>query len=329
MKERNSTFELLRIIAITFIMIHHVIVFGLGGCNYELNVEHCDTNPWINDIINSLCIIGVNLFILITGWFGVKSVSRSLFRLLPVYLCVVLFVMIQRQDISQDTWCMKEWWYIPNFCMLILFSPMIESSLVNIDKRKFTFYIVLLTIINILFGYHWKYVNGNGYNFVNFVYLYYIARYLRIMKDSRYFKYFYQHGIGIWLISSILLGTFHTWRVLGGHEYDSISYFGYNNPLVLLSSISLFCWFSAREIKSKLINFIAGGTFAVYLVSTKEFGPLHIGSMGASAYEHFSYLGMLLYAISLTALIYIPSSIICWLCQKIPMPNLLMKIDRK
>lgn len=73
MKERNSTFELLRIIAITFIMIHHVIVFGLGGCNYELNVEHCDTNPWINDIINSLCIIGVNLFILITGWFGVKQ----------------------------------------------------------------------------------------------------------------------------------------------------------------------------------------------------------------------------------------------------------------
>lgn len=30
MKERNSTFELLRIIAIIFIMIHHVVVFGLG-----------------------------------------------------------------------------------------------------------------------------------------------------------------------------------------------------------------------------------------------------------------------------------------------------------
>ena len=39
MKERNSTFELLRIIAITFIMIHHVIVFGLGGCNYGLELS--------------------------------------------------------------------------------------------------------------------------------------------------------------------------------------------------------------------------------------------------------------------------------------------------
>ena len=67
MRNIFSTFELLRIIAITFIMIHHVIVFGLGGCNYELNVEHCDTNPWINDIINSLCIIGVNLFSLQAG----------------------------------------------------------------------------------------------------------------------------------------------------------------------------------------------------------------------------------------------------------------------
>ena len=90
---------------------------------------------------------------------------------------------------------------------------------------------------------------------------------------------------------------------------------------MVLSSVSLFCWFSTKKFKSKMINFIAGGTFAVYLVSTKEFGQLHIGSMGAKAFEMASYFGVVLYAIILTLIMYIPCSVVCWACHKIPMPK--------
>lgn len=329
MKERNSTFELLRIIAIILIMIHHVVVFGLGGCNYDTSA-HCEgTNPWINDILNSLCVIGVNLFILITGWFGVKSVVRSLFRLLPVYVCVVLFVMIQRKDVSSATWCMNEWWYVPHFCILVLCSPLIEGSIKGISSRKFTWYMTLLTIVTFLFGYQWKYMNGNGYNFLNFIYLYYLARYVKVQKNNAYVKYLFKMGLPIWIGSSVVLGTFHIWHISEGQVYDSISYFGYNNPLVVLSSVGLFCWFSTKNFKSKVVNFIAGGTFAVYLVSTKEFGQLHIGSMGVIAFEKASYFGVVLYAIMLTLLMYIPCSVVCWACQKIPIPKRLKGLSEK
>lgn len=321
MKERNSTFELLRIIAIIFIMIHHVVVFGLGGCNYDTST-HCEgTNPWVNDILNSLCIIGVNLFILITGWFGVKSVVRSLYRLLPVYACVVLFVMMQRQNVSRDTWSMTGWWYVPHYCMLVLCSPLIESSIRGITSRKFTWYMTLLTIVTFLFGYHWKYMNVDGYNFLNFIYLYYLARYLKLQKEKTYAKYLFKNGLSIWIGCSILLGVFHTWRILGGYVYDSNSYFGYNNPLVVLSSIGFFCWFSTMNFKNKIVNFIAGGTFAVYLVSTKEFGQLHIGNMGMMAFEKASYLGVVLYSLMLTIVMYIPCSVVCWVCRKVSMPK--------
>lgn len=328
MKERNSSFELLRIVAIILIMIHHVVVFGIGGGNYNVVEVKVDANPWLNDILNSMCIIGVNLFILITGWFGVKSVSRSLFRLLPIYICIVLFVMIQRQDVSVVSWGMKEWWYVPHFVMLVLCSPLIEKSIEGITLRKFSVYVVLLTLVNELFGYHWKYMNGNGYNFLNFIYLYYIARYLRNLKHTNQAKWMFHYGLLIWLTCSILLGTFHTWRVLNGQEFDSLSYFGYNNPLVILSSIGVFCWFSSLNIKSKFVNFVAGGTFAVYLISTKQFGPMHIGALGLSAYLHFSYIGLVVYSILATAILYLPCSVVCWGCGKIPMPKILKGLSK-
>lgn len=327
MGERNSAFELLRIVAIIFIMIHHVVVFGIGGANYNVVDVQVETNPWVNDILNSMCIIGVNLFILITGWFGVKSVPRSLFRLLPIYICVVIFVMIQRQDISSASWGMKEWWYVPHFIMLVLCSPLIEKSIEGITLRKFSLYIVLLTVINELFGYHWKYMNGNGYNFLNFIYLYYLARYLKFLKEKAKAKWLFHYGILIWLICSVLLGTFHTWMVLNGKVFDSTSYFGYNNPLVLLSSIGVFSWFSSLCLKSRIINFVAGGTFAVYLVSTKQFGPLYIGNMGLSSYEEFSYIGLIIFSLLAVAVLYVPCSVICWACSKIPMPKFLTRLS--
>lgn len=324
--ERNSTFELLRIVAILLIMTHHIIVFGLGGGNYNITVCYDGTTPIVNDILNCLCIVGVNLFILITGYFGVKSVARSLFRLIPVYLCVVIFVMIQRHEISSSAWNMKEWWYIPHFCILVLCSPMIESSIADISQIKFTRFIILLTIINVLFGYYRGYVNSNGYNFVNFVYLYYIARYMKSMRNNRYICIAFKYGIYIYLLCSITLGVIHTYSVNNGHAYDSMWYFGYNNPLVLISSIGLFCWFSTKHIQSKFINFIAGGTFAVYLICTKEFGQLHIGSKGLLIFIKYSYWGMILYSLLITVVLYLPCSVVCWLCKKIPFPVSLQNI---
>ena len=65
----------------------------------------------------------------------------------------------------------------------------------------------LLTIVTFLFGYHWKYMNVDGYNFLNFIYLYYLARYLKLQKEKTYAKYLFKNGLSIWIGCSILLGA--------------------------------------------------------------------------------------------------------------------------
>lgn len=59
-------------------------------------------------------------------------------------------------------------------------------------------------------------MNGNGYNFLNFIYLYYLARYVRVQKENTYVKYLFKMGLPIWVGCSVLLGVFHTWRISGG-----------------------------------------------------------------------------------------------------------------
>ena len=99
---RESQFELLRIVAIFMVLIHHSLAvadtFGYTG--------HYTLNEGITGVLlNSAVIIGVNLFVLITGWFGVsdkKIFRKILFLLIEVtcysgiaYLIASLFVSIR------------------------------------------------------------------------------------------------------------------------------------------------------------------------------------------------------------------------------------------
>lgn len=85
---RESQFELLRIVAIFMVLIHHSLAvadtFGYTG--------HYTLNEGITGVLlNSAVIIGVNLFVLITGWFGVsdKKIFRKILFLLIEVTCYV------------------------------------------------------------------------------------------------------------------------------------------------------------------------------------------------------------------------------------------------
>lgn len=66
-KECNSSFELLRLVLMTIIVVHHSILHGLGFSGYGLDksvILNSHLIP-IAVIIDSLCICAVNCFILI------------------------------------------------------------------------------------------------------------------------------------------------------------------------------------------------------------------------------------------------------------------------
>lgn len=54
---RQSQFELIRIVAMMFIVCHHLIIKGANTCGY-INGYALDRDGYIGLIINSLCVLG-------------------------------------------------------------------------------------------------------------------------------------------------------------------------------------------------------------------------------------------------------------------------------
>ena len=88
--KRNSNFELLRIIAMVMIVSLHTLGHGGGLNNTTVN----SINFIFNHILESLSIVAVNIFILISGYFGIKSYSSVKSKISLLYKQMIFYSII-------------------------------------------------------------------------------------------------------------------------------------------------------------------------------------------------------------------------------------------
>ena len=191
----------------------------------------------------------------------------------------------------------RPYWFVWHFIILIMFSPIIETAIRNANLRQITYWIVLLTIVNIGIGYFLKVYNINGYNVFNFIYLYVLARWLRMVHENKWISILAKSGLVVWVIVSVLLSVGYI--IFTSHvsfkPSHAISYYSYNNPLVMLSTVAVFLWFSQLKIQSSAINNIAKGALGVYLLhSTNTTLSPYRGVVVSWGFGSFGYPGLFL-----------------------------------
>lgn len=86
-QQKNSSIELLRILSIFFVVIHHIIVVGFDICGYNSSFIP-STNYYVGVFLNSLVVCGVNCFVLISGFYGIKNPFRKV--LILIVTCFLL-----------------------------------------------------------------------------------------------------------------------------------------------------------------------------------------------------------------------------------------------
>ena len=77
---RQSNFELLRLIAIFMVITHHLVIKSAQTCGYTHPYD-IEQDGITGLFINSL-VVGVNLFLLISGWFGIKTIGVQIIRII-------------------------------------------------------------------------------------------------------------------------------------------------------------------------------------------------------------------------------------------------------
>jgi len=269
---RESNFELLRLVCMFFVLLHHFICHGLVYSSESYLVP-----------LNGFFIIAVNCFVLISGYFGIRISWRGFFHL--YIFCVfynLLFSFIQAGssgDFVLETVLYSflpfshtgKFWFIACYFYLFLLSPMLNKIIDKCNKKEFIAFLIICAIVNLYFGYLWKKpVNYDGYNVMNFIFLYFIGRFVALHTTNittlkRRLLY-----IGIYVLCSVssilfLLSENPDTAYLIRHFY------AYNAPLVYIATISFFLFFRTLSFKSKIVNWAAGSALAVYLIHENGF----------------------------------------------------------
>lgn len=305
MKERNSNIEILRLVSIFMITMHHLVIHGSGACGYGEPYAF-DQGIW-GIIINSFCIIGVNCFVLISGWYGIKNPIKASLRLLFDFVVITTLVAIGvsvyegRWDIGalKHAYDIRNLWFIPCYICLAILSPYIEQSIQKMSWRTYTWVIIGLTVLNVVVCYGLQVFNPNGASVWNFIYLYYLARYLRIGKSEEVRGKSWVYA-GVYVCASVLLagGYFALTKMGYAEQIMGQRYFSYNNPVVIISALGLFMAFAAaKPTNSRMVNLIARGVFSAYVLQESVMLIGYRNEMAMNMYAEWSYWGLLLMGI--------------------------------
>lgn len=273
--KRESNIELLRLVLMFFIVIHHGIVHGLGidglsDWGGELLVNQGDMLPV--SLLNACLIFSVNTFVLITGYFSLSlKIDKIVKLLVPMLLYTLLFATIPYMIkgeffhatkslffLSQGPYC-----FILDYLFLMVLTPLINEGYLKLDKRKSFILIVLLLVINCYFGFFWgDKVNNNGYTLMQFVLMYVIGRHIRVHGFE-----LKQHWAALLFLGTSLINGALFYAAFY-FDYGSIAwrFTYYNNPLVILSAIAFFLIFLKIRIQSRAINYLSTSALAIYLI---------------------------------------------------------------
>lgn len=281
MSSRDSNIELLRLVCMLLIVFQHCIHL----CAYPeiwdtslMSIEVC-----IASVLVGLTYIGVNCFVLISGYYGIKLKLRSalnIYLICAIYALIgyLLHLYIDGAHVGMgllyhSIFCIShsKLWFVKCYMGLMLLSPVLNAAMDSISKKTYQWVIGLLTVLNVYFGFLWRddTFNADGYTIANFVYIYMIGGYIRRYVDIEWCRTHRVGNVSVYLATSLLwAGSI----ILQRYIQTPWDEWGYNNPFTLVGAISFFMLFlSIPKFYSKPINWFASGTFAVYVVHCGDY----------------------------------------------------------
>ena len=342
-KARNSNLELYRIIVMLMIVAHHYVVNS--GLMDILQNSPLSPSSSAMLIFGGWGKIGINCFLLITGYFMCKS-EFTWQKLLKLYLWVifysiliyVIFLVTGHEKFTPlrsflTLWPLTE--FTPNgfvscFLIFYLFIPFLNLFLQHIQKKPQEYLIILLLIFyGILPSFPKVHIQ---FNYVSwFMAIYIIAAYIRI------YGLLPKVSHRMWGILTLMLITISSLSVFGMEAIYKLNYTDKFAPYFLVSdsnkiipimtAVASFMYFKDLKIpQSKLINAIGGATFGVLLIHANSDAMRQwLWKETVDCVGHFgsSLLWTLGYAIISVLLIFIVCVGIDWFRGKYIEPHLM------
>lgn len=285
--QRNSNFEILRIFAMLMITAYHYVVHG--ECTN--NVTPSYGMEILLNIGSGGGKIGVNIFCLLMGYFGLKiGVSSHSFKKLLKLESQVLFyslggliagalwgLEVTKIDIIKSVMptLFEQYWFMTAYFIVYLLSPYINICILNLNNREYLRFMLILYLIGSILpfftlrpgsGLFWTQLNW-------FIIMYITGAYLRKMHP----RYTLSKYITAFLVAAILMMVAITAVTFASHYYPTLSrgigtIRWSNSPFSIVICVSLFRIAQlAHERHYVYINKIASLCIGAYLFQENIF----------------------------------------------------------
>ena len=285
-KKRALNMELLRILAMLFIIMHHLIIndIGFAGEMQGNSVLLYD----IGMVLESFFIIGVNVFFLISGFFQIKNYSFgkivSVIMTLYIYMLLIQglglltgYNELNKALIIRLFTTINEYWFIKIYIIVMLFSPILNMLVKQLTEKMASYFFVMYILIfcGVFFVYNDSQVGVNsGYSLLSACSLYIIGASISSGKITLFKE---RKLRTLWLVyfcSLILNAIIGLISINILHEkMDRL--LAYNCPLIVISSVALLVIFAKFDIPQnskygKIILFFSTNTLAVYIIHSSN-----------------------------------------------------------
>ena len=282
---RESNIELLRIVSMILVLIVHASFKALGSPSKEFLLSN-PSSTFLRCLTESISIVCVNSFVLISGWFGIRpQISRLLellfqvafFGLLVQYYFLIFEIPLPgRVGSYWNTLLFSgELWFVRAYIILWIFSPLLNAFVENSDKSQLKAFLVLFYVVQTLIAHKVEYFS-QGYSPLSFMGLYLLSRYLRKypskMTSYSLFSYLLIYIFSVILITMVAIFAIYT-QIL---KMDTI--YAYSSPLVIVSSLAFFLFFSKLSFTSRVVNWVSLSAFSIYLIHCNPlvFKPIYL-----------------------------------------------------
>lgn len=268
---RNSNIEVLRLVLMVFILIWHIFVHGYGFLYYPEFFEGGGfLHKYETFALLALLAPATYCFMFISGYYGMRFTPK---KFISILICLILTSVLTQgvreiDDFSAQRFLnsffpisTNRWWFMTNYMLILVISPILNAGIERINKRQFAVMLLCLIAYN-LFSIL-KLTPNNGSNFIGLITIFLIGRYCKFhfsgMKQYVALILF----LICWTIQSCVM-------IITDHINPQLVFvtLSYNTPLITLMAISIFYFAIGFKCRySESINRLLRPTLFVYLVT--------------------------------------------------------------
>ena len=276
---RQSNFELLRIVAMLLVLTVHAGFYSLGMPSADTGTLASFTRIFFQ----SVSVIAVLLFVLISGWFGIRTKVKSVVRfvLQCLFYSIIIFVVMLCLGRAHFNWkslqnvllFVNSFWFVKAYLMLMIMAPILNAFIENVEERTFRWVLIAFFVFQCIYG--WLSSGASwlerGYSVVSFIGLYMLARYVRLYPCKAFTLPRKWDMLIYWVIVIVQTVALFVMIKAGFSNDTCDKVFRLTSPIVIAEALYLLLYFSKLNFQSKFVNWMAGSCFAVFLIQQNPY----------------------------------------------------------